>query len=79
MEEKRYTSPRGTVHYWLRRQAGGERPCLVFLHGLLADHTLFEKQLEHFGRTYTVLAWDAPAHGRSRPCAPFPARGRRKI
>ena len=75
MEEKRYTSPRGTVHYWLRRQAGGERPCLVFLHGLLADHTLFEKQLEHFGRTYTVLAWDAPAHGRSRPCAPFYCAG----
>lgn len=71
MEEKIYTSPRGAVHYWLKRNANSEKPCLVFLHGLLADHTLFEKQLEYFGRSHTVLAWDAPAHGKSRPYAPF--------
>ena len=50
----------------------GAARCLVFLHGMTADHTLFEKQLEFFYADFTVLAWDAPAHGRSRPTGTRP-------
>lgn len=75
VEEKTYISPRGTVHYWLKRKAGSEKICLVFLHGLLANHTLFEKQTAYFSLFHTVLAWDAPAHGKSRPYTPFSCAG----
>ena len=47
MIEKRYESPRGTVTYWISRQENGKLP-LVLLHGLTADHTLFDKQVEAF-------------------------------
>lgn len=67
MEEKIYISPRGEVHYWFARHTDAARPCLVFLHGLLADHTTFDGQTACFVQDYTVLAWDAPAHGSSRP------------
>lgn len=61
-------SSNGRTYYWISRPAdGGEARCLVFLHGMTADHTLFEKQMEHFSAGCTVLAWDAPAHGKSRP------------
>lgn len=69
MKEKWVESPRGRVHYWISRRA--DAPALVFLHGLAADHTLFDKQIEYFRDQYTLLSWDAPAHGASRPYADF--------
>lgn len=44
-----------------------ERPCVVFIHGALHDHsvwTLLARWLAHRG--YGVLAVDLPAHGRSQ-------------
>lgn len=70
MTEKRYVSPRGKVSYWISRQDNGRLP-LVLLHGLTADHTLFDKQAEAFRKERTVLAWDAPGHGRSTPYQDF--------
>ena len=68
MTEKYVESLNGRTCYWISRpKSGGAARCLVFLHGMTADHTLFEKQLEFFSADFTVLAWDAPAHGRSRP------------
>ena len=68
MTEKYVESLNGRTCYWISRpESGGAARCLVFLHGMTADHTLFEKQLEFFYADFTVLAWDAPAHGRSRP------------
>lgn len=64
--ERTYSTSYGTVHYWISRCAK-ERPWLVFLPGLTADHRLFDKQMEHFGDSWNCLTWDAPAHGRSRP------------
>lgn len=69
MEKKWVESSRGRTYYWISRRAGA--PVLVFLHGLSADHTLFDKQIDYFRENYTVLAWDAPAHGASRPYADF--------
>jgi pimeloyl-ACP methyl ester carboxylesterase len=35
---------------------------------------MFEKQTEYFEREYTVITWDVPLHGRSRPYADFSYR-----
>lgn len=69
MVERWVESSRGRTHYWISRKAGA--PALVFLHGMTADHTLFDRQIEYFRQDYTVLAWDAPAHGASRPYEDF--------
>ena len=78
MEHKQISSPRGTVHYWLNRTDGKGHPCLVFTHGLTANHTMFEKQVEHFAETHTVLTWDVPLHGLSRPYTDFSYRNTAK-
>lgn len=71
MNKKFISTPRGRVYYWIGRPGARDRGALVFLHGLTADHRLFEKQTEHFAKTWTVIAWDAPAHGCSRPYGDF--------
>lgn len=67
MTKKWIESARGAVCYWISRKTGA--PVLVFLHGFGADHTLFAAQLEYFARAYTVIAWDEPGWGESRPYA----------
>lgn len=72
MTEKVYVSSRGSVHYWVHKCEAGDCPAvLVFLHGLTADHRLFEQQTGVLSKKYSVLVWDAPAHGRSRPYSDF--------
>ncbi len=66
MKEKIFQTPMGPIHYW-RTEPRPERPCLVFLPGLTADHHLFDKQLEALSSRFNCLVWDAPAHGSSRP------------
>lgn len=66
MNEKTYTTPSGTIHYWIHMIAD-DLTTLVFLPGLTADHRLFDKQIEYFKNQYNVLVWDAPAHGASWP------------
>lgn len=61
-----FESAHGRISYWVHR-AGPDAPWLVFLHGLLVDHRLFDPQVEHFRGRYNVLVWDAPAHNESRP------------
>jgi len=58
----------GDIHYWIACADEGA-PWLVFLPGLSADHTLFEKQIAYFRASYNCFVWDAPAHGVSRPFA----------
>lgn len=67
MTEKTYQTPKGTIHYWINREAGTDKPSLVFLPGLTADHRLFDRQIDYFEGKYTVFVWDAPGHGASRP------------
>lgn len=66
MEAKQHHTPLGEIHYWVSKP-DTKKPWLVFLPGLSADHTLFEKQLEYFSAHYNCFVWDAPAHGLSRP------------
>ena len=63
---KRHHTDYGRICYWVSR-VSEEAPWLVFLPGLSADHTLFEKQMEELSDTYNCFVWDAPAHGGSRP------------
>ena len=69
MQAKTLPTEHGDIAYWVSPVVGART--LVFLHGLTADHTLFEKQLAAFEHTYSLLAWDAPAHGQSRPYDTF--------
>lgn len=74
LEHKTVTSPRGTTHYWIAKHDDPAAPVLVFLPGLSADHRLFDEQTAHFAPHCTVLVWDAPAHGLSRPYQDFSYR-----
>lgn len=65
MEEKYISSERGKTYYWVSKK--NDALTLVFLPGLTADHTLFEKQIEEFSDSYSIIVWDCPCHGKSRP------------
>lgn len=67
---KQLDTENGRIVYWVNNCPAAEY-ALVFLHGLTADHSLFEKQLTHFCSRFRILCWDAPAHGRSRPYTNF--------
>lgn len=68
MLKKGCETPYGVIRYWTCR-VGENRPWLVFLPGLTADHRLFDGQVAELGKGYNCLVWDAPGHGTSRPFA----------
>jgi pimeloyl-ACP methyl ester carboxylesterase len=74
MVEKSVVSERGTTYYWIDRNENQDAGCIVFTHGLTADHTMFKKQVEYFKEGYTVITWDVPLHGKSRPYNDFSYR-----
>lgn len=61
----------GTVIYWRSDAWDQSRTALFFLHGMTADHRLFQRQYPYFEKYCNILTWDAPAHGESRPFAGF--------
>lgn len=67
MEHKQITSQNGITHYWINNHRDRISRTIVFTHGLTANHTMFEKQVEYFIKKYTVIVWDVPMHGLSRP------------
>ena len=66
MNEKTFTASSGVIHYWTD-EIRPDRRTLVFLPGLTADHHLFDRQIEAFGKEFNILTWDAPGHAASRP------------
>lgn len=66
MIESILQTPLGHIHYFVSRTKTAAQ-WLVFLPGLSADHTLFEKQMEYFDGKANCFVWDAPGHGASRP------------
>lgn len=70
MERKQLETKNGAVIYWISKFQHTAQT-LVFLHGLTADHTMFEKQVLYFRNRFNLLCLDAPAHGKSRPYANF--------
>jgi pimeloyl-ACP methyl ester carboxylesterase len=59
------------VHVWPARDGGGGRPVLVCHHGWTDGGTVFEPLAAALGRRWTVVAPDAPGHGRT-PWQPVP-------
>ena len=66
MMEKVYQTEKGPIHYWISSLAN-DKPSLIFLPGLTADHRLFEKQTDYFDGKYSTFVWGAPGHASSYP------------
>lgn len=49
----------------------GEGPAVVFVHGLVMDHTMYAAQFEELPDSYRCIALDLRGHGRS-DCPPGP-------
>ena len=57
------------THY---EMAGTHGPWLTFSHSLGADISMWRPQIEHFARTFRVLAYDTRGHGKtSAPAGPY--------
>jgi pimeloyl-ACP methyl ester carboxylesterase len=63
MQHKTIAGRHGAIHYWTQGNAPG---CILFTHGATMDHGLFQYQIEPLSQQFTVISWDAPAHGLSR-------------
>ena len=44
---------------------GGRGPAIVFSHGLLMDHTMFEPQIQALQGQYRCISWDERGHGQT--------------
>jgi len=69
LEEKWIETVRGKTYYWISKKENAR--CIVFTHGVTANHEMFEKQVEYFKDNYTIITWDVPLHGKSRPYRDF--------
>ena len=71
MKEHILQTDKGKVFYWQSDNWDVRKDTLFFLHGLTADHSMFDGQIPAFEKEYNLLTWDTPAHGKSRPFAGF--------
>lgn len=73
MKHKFIQRDNGQVHYFISRC---KKPAgvLFFTHGLTADSSMFEKQVDYFKDKYDIVLWDVPCHGLSRPYNNFTYR-----
>lgn len=71
MKEQILHTNKGNVFYWQSEIWDAGKDTLFFLHGLTADHSMFEGQISAFAADFNILTWDTPAHGKSRPFATF--------
>lgn len=62
-----YTGTHLKIHYVEQ----GEGPPVVFIHGLVMDHTMYVAQFEDLPDSYRCIALDLRGHGRSE-CPPGP-------
>lgn len=71
MQQRAIADAAGNIVYWTSDTFDLSRDTLFFLHGLTGDHTMFAPQFPAFAAEYNIIAWDAPAHGQSRPYPAF--------
>lgn len=57
-----------TIRY---EDTGGDGPAVLFSHGFLMDHTMFDAQVEELGGDYRCIRWDARGFGGTRADGPF--------
>lgn len=63
--EKSLQTKNGEIFYWINSHPVKSETAIVFCHGLTADHSLFDKQMDVFSTTHRVIVWDIPLHGKS--------------
>lgn len=51
--------------------SGGDGPAVIFSHGFLMDHSMFETQVEALKANYRCITWDERAHGMTDCTGPF--------
>lgn len=51
--------------------SGGDGPAVVFSHGYLMDHSMFEPQVAALAPDYRVITWDARGFGGTRATGSF--------
>lgn len=56
-----YASVNGQNLYF--EDSGGDKPVIVFSHGLLMDHEMFVPQVAALSDRYRCIVWDERAHG----------------
>ncbi len=66
LQHRKSNIGKGTVHYWVAKHPDAAATCIVFTHGMTADHTMFAPQIEYFTQNHTVIVWDMPLHGLSK-------------
>lgn len=71
LKEKSIKTLNGEVYYWINDNSITSNICIVFCHGVTADHSLFDKQIDRFINKYRILLWDIPLHGKSIPYQNF--------
>ncbi|HYG56864.1 MAG TPA: alpha/beta hydrolase [Symbiobacteriaceae bacterium] len=57
------------IHYWLGGPEGA--PLVVFTHGAICDHHMFDPQVPAVADRWRILMWDVRGHGRSQPASTF--------
>jgi 3-oxoadipate enol-lactonase len=50
--------------------SGGPGPAIVFCHGFMLDHTLWDQQVAALSPDYRCIAWDSRGHGMSEITGP---------
>ncbi|HXS62658.1 MAG TPA: alpha/beta hydrolase [Streptosporangiaceae bacterium] len=50
---------------------GGDGPAVVFSHGFLMDHSMFDRQVAALSPNYRVITWDERGHGGTAATGPF--------
>ena len=53
------------------RDTGGDGPVVLFSHGFMMNHTMFDAQLEALASDYRCVAWDERGFGGTRAPGPF--------
>lgn len=71
IENKKIQSKNGNVYYWIGGNQNSDARCIIFVHGLTADHSMFDKQVDYFSKEFKVITIDVPLHGKSRPYKDF--------
>jgi len=71
LEHKIIQSENGNIHYWIGGNQNQDAKCIVFIHGMTADHTMFDRQVDYFSQEFKVITIDLPLHGKSRPYMNF--------
>ncbi len=51
--------------------SGGDGPAIIWSHGFLMDHTMFDAQVAALSGDYRCIAWDERGFGKTPASAPF--------